>query len=84
MKLKVKKTVTEEVEVDFPIYLSYGENIFVMVVNENNLIHVFKDSCVQKMSIVQDILSDEDYSKSNSDEFDNAFESTLLTLKTLV
>ena len=50
MKIKVSKTIIEEVDIEFPFYVDYGEG-FYKVLNENEYIHVCGE--VDKFFIVK-------------------------------
>ena len=84
MKIKIEKRTTEEIEVNFPVYLSYGTDIRIMVVDEDVAIHVYRNSSISKTGTSTHLLSDEDYSITTADDFEVAFNETILELKNLI
>ena len=83
MKITVKKTTVEEIDVTFPVYKSFLGRSFIKVINQNLTIRV-SDTSIDKFTISDVFLTSEDYEESNEDEFLTAFNSTILELKTLV
>ena len=83
MKITLIKTTEVEVDVTFPVYKRFLSTGFIKVVSENLTIHVSLNESINKYSISDRFLTDADYSDSNSDEFENALEQTILEFKTL-
>ena len=82
MKLTILKQVEQEVEIDLPICLKYGDNLYVKVYNRNDAITINPNG-ISKSNIAYHYLSDTDYKECTESEFNNAYDTVLKNINDL-
>mgnify|MGYP006935341244 CR=1 FL=1 len=82
MKVKITKQVTEEIEIDFPVYLKYGDNLKVKLINEREAISL-SDSSITLTNISMHYYNDTDYVVCEKAEFNTAYDNVIKKLTQL-